>query len=104
MADCILLAVARKDTFFTQKTDALGNSGICQKVKLLMGLKCIAYGVSPSTFQDYFQMGEMTGHDCVKRLASGISTSKELRSVFLHSMTRADAMRVSALHEEKHGV
>jgi hypothetical protein len=45
-------------------------------------------------FQDYFQqMGEMTGHNCVKRLAC-ISTSEELRSVFLHSMTRADARRV----------
>ena len=48
IADRVLSAVARADTFFTKKPDALGNPGICPKVKLLMGLKCIAYGVSPS--------------------------------------------------------
>jgi hypothetical protein len=32
MADCILLAVARKDTLFTQKTDVLGNPGMFPKV------------------------------------------------------------------------
>jgi hypothetical protein len=96
--------VARADTFFTKKPDALGNPGICPKVKLLMGLKCIAYGVSRSAFQDYFQMGKTTGMDCLKKLARCVSSSEELRSIFLHSMTRADARRVSTLHEEKHGV
>jgi hypothetical protein len=84
MADCILLAVARKDTFFSQKIDALENPGICPKVKLLMGLKSIVYGMLPHQLPN-----------CMKRLlARGISTSEALRSVFLHSMTRADARRV----------
>jgi hypothetical protein len=55
-------------------------------------------------FQDYFQMGETTGMDCLKKLARCVSSSEELRSIFLRSMTRADARRVSALHEEKHRV
>jgi hypothetical protein len=34
IANRVLLVVARADTFFTKKPDALGNPGICPKVKL----------------------------------------------------------------------
>ena len=104
VADRLLQVAAHADVFFTERFDAALKRSICPKVKLLMGLKCIAYGVSPSAFQDYFQMGETTGRDCLKKLARVISSSDELRSVFLRSMTRVDARRVTELHREKHGI
>ena len=100
----LLICGNDSDGFFTQKADACGVLGICPKVKLLMGLKCIAYGVSPAAFQDYFQMGETTARSCVKYLCSILSQSPELCDVYLRKMTRSDARRISALHQCRHGV
>ena len=102
-ADFLQLALSMK-----RQRDGHGNNDECRqrnpKVKILMGLKCLAYGVSPSAFQDYFQMGETTGRMCMKRLARVLASSDELTSVFLRSMSRADAKRITQLHLEKHGV
>jgi hypothetical protein len=68
VADCLLAAAAQHDPFFTERTDATFRRVICPKVKLLMALKQLAYGVSPSAFRDYFQMGETTGRACFKNL------------------------------------
>ena len=63
----------------------------------------MAYGVSASAFRDYFQMGESTAELCCEKVAHIISHCDELRSKFLRRMTRADARRVSSLHEQIHG-
>jgi hypothetical protein len=67
-------------------------------------LKQLAFGVSPSAFQDYFQMGKTTARDCLKKLCRAIVSSEELRSVFMRDMTRADAKRVTQVHLDEHGV
>jgi hypothetical protein len=100
MAQAILEEVASMNPFFTQTSDALNCPGICPQVKLLMGLKVMAYGVSPSAFQDYFQMGEATGLLCVKSLASAICSSATFQQQYFRPMNRVDARRVSQLHEE----
>jgi len=55
--------------------------------KLLYGLKIIAFSVSPGAFCDYFQMGEMTGLLCLKKLVAIVSGSNELREQFFRKMT-----------------
>jgi hypothetical protein len=55
-----------QDSFFTSRVDAAGKESICPKVEFLMALKMLCYGVSPAAFQDYFQMGLLTAHDCLK--------------------------------------
>jgi flagellar biosynthesis protein FliQ len=50
----------RSNLFFRDTVDASKRRSICIKLKLLMSLKCLAFGVSPSCFQDYFQMGELS--------------------------------------------
>jgi hypothetical protein len=104
IAERLLCICGNSDDFFTQKVDACGAPGICPKVKLLMGIKCLAYGVSPAAFQDYFQMGETTARSCVKTFTSILSQSQELSDVYLRKMTRLDARRISSLHECRHGV
>ena len=104
VADLLLSTVAAKEPFFTDRVDALGKAAICPKVKILMALKLLAYGCSPSAFHDYFQMGLSTGRLCLKLFCRVICRDEELCSVYLRTFTRADAMRVSALHEEQHGV
>ena len=104
IADLLLSTVAQEEPFFTERIDALQKPGICPKVKLLMALKILAYGCSPSAFNDYFQMGLSTGRLCLKLFCRVIARNEDLLSVYLRSYTRADAQRVSALHEEHHGV
>jgi len=103
-AERIFLIAGNTDLFFTQRNDALGKPGICPKVKLLSGLKCLCFGISPSAFQDYFQMGETTGWIAMKKVAKIIANDPELCQEFNRDMTLADTMKASALHEDKHGI
>ena len=69
-----------------------------------MALKLMAYGCSPSAFQDYFQMGIGTARQCLIQLCKVVSSDESLVSVYARKMLRADARRVSMLHEEQHGI
>ena len=104
IAELIFQTCTNNDGFFTDSKDATKRRSICPKVKVLMGLKLLAYGVSPSAFVDYFQMGISTGRECLKHLCFVISTDEELQEKYFRQMNRSDAMRVSDLHLEKHGV
>ena len=104
-ADTLLSVCANADTFFTQQIDVVTKKeGICPKVKLLMALKLIAYGCSPSAFQDYFQMGETTANKCLRLFADIISSDYTLNDNYMRQMTREDARKASRLHEEIHGL
>lgn len=77
--------------------------GIHPECKVLIALKSMAHGCAPSAFLAYFQTGQTTARDCLKKAAKIISHS-HLREEYLRSMTKADAMRVSAMHEQEFGV
>ena len=53
--------------FWTNSIDCCGRVGNRPETKMLAALKTICYGVSFSTFQSYFQMGESTVHMCVSK-------------------------------------
>lgn len=93
------------DDFFTEKMCTVTSKRtICPTAKILCGLKQIAYGVSPSAFQDYFQMGEVTSRQCMTRLASCIINNDELKQLYFRPMTRNDAIHVADLHKKVHGI
>ena len=69
-----------------------------------MALKLVCYGVSPAAFQDYFQMGISTAHECLKHFASIISQDGDLNLRYRRRMNRADARKLSDLHFFQHGV
>lgn len=100
----LLLLCGNQSPFFRHSEDALGKPSISPIVKLLFAMKTLAYGVSPSAFQDYFQMGESTGRKCLKQFCACICADDEIQSIFLRRMNRGDAKRVSDLHLEKHGI
>ena len=104
-ANRLFALLAQDDPFFQERIQlGTGQRSICPNVKFLCELKCIAYGMLPSAFLDYFQMGETTARECIKRVAFGISNNAYLRSKYLRSMTRSDARKASALHLATHGV
>ena len=94
MADQILNTCAMADAFFTERIDACGKTAICPKVKILVALKLVAYGVSPSAFQDYFQMGLSTAHECLKRFSFVMACDEDNLLQFQQQMTHADAKKL----------
>jgi len=76
---------------------------MCPEVKMLMGLKQLAFGVPPIAFCDYFQMGETAGRNCMKRLCNVVAQNKTLREKYLRKPTKADTMRISQLHVDECG-
>jgi hypothetical protein len=87
IADRLLTILGNTDAFFTQRTTVSGKLGICPKAKMLMALKLVGYGISPSGFQDYFQMGLPTAHLALRKFLQIVSSSDELRGIYLRKMT-----------------
>jgi hypothetical protein len=90
--------------FFRDGVDDTGWRKICPKVKLLMGLKILAYGVSASAFVDFFQIGVSTGILCFLKLCKCISKSDVLCTKFMRVMSWSDAHQITQLHLNEHGV
>lgn len=103
-AQVIMELSAATDPFFTLRKEGNGKNGIYPEVKVLTGLKVLAYGVSGSAFMDYFQMGESTARECVTKLTAVISSHPDLRAQFLRRMGPSDAKKVVELHRSVHGV
>jgi hypothetical protein len=82
----------------------LGKPSISPTVKFLFALKLLCYGVSPSAFQDYSQMGISTAHECLKHFCCTIANNKDLTLQYHCRMNRSDAKRLSNLHEYHHGI
>lgn len=105
IATRLLEVAGNADPFFRESTDALGRTPIAPTAKILIALKMLAYGTSGSAFVDYFQMGKTTAQLCYMSLVRVVSNPDgELSSVYLRNMTRSDARKASALHNEMHGV
>jgi hypothetical protein len=62
------------DPFFTKRNLLNSEIGICPEAKLLIALKQCAFGVSPSAFLDYFQMGETTARTSLKKICKIITS------------------------------
>ncbi len=52
------------------------------EVKLLACLKVTSFGVSFSSFRDYFQMGESAVREVVSRLAYGVAQNNKISQIF----------------------
>jgi Plant transposon protein len=104
MAQLVLQTCCHANPFFHDGTDAVGCCRICPKVKVLMGLQMLAYGVSALAFVDYFQMGITTGQLYFKKVCKCISESELLCSKFNRVMNHSDAHCVTELYLNQHGI
>jgi hypothetical protein len=104
IAQIILEECGRINLFFRDGIDASNRRSICVKVKFLMALKCLTFGVSPACFQDSFQMGELTGILCIKHFCRVLCQQGLFRQTYLRQMSHFDAIRVTGLHKQQHGI
>ena len=88
-----LLNVAQKeDMFFHKRVNPVTLKGIYPEVKILLALKVLAFGAPPIAFVDYFQMGETTACECVKRFCQAVSGNTDLRAKYLRKISKMDAI------------
>jgi Plant transposon protein len=92
-------------SFFTHSVNKVtGDPNIYPEAKVLMALKLLGYGVSPSAFMDYFQMSEKTGRYCLRIFCRVVAHHPSLRQNYLRAMSKSDAMVVSNMHFHEFGV
>jgi hypothetical protein len=79
-----------------------GKSHASLEAKLLLPLKCLAYGVPPHTFQDYFSMSVTFAKECVRQFNRGVKEIYEKE--YLRLPTADDLKEINNLHKQVHGV
>jgi len=77
---------------------------IAAHVKVLNVLKVVRFGTSLNAFEDYFQISAEAVRKAHEEFFHVICNAEELKHQYLRQMTRIDAARVSALHDQIHGV
>jgi len=91
-------------TFFLKGYDAAKRRKIFTDTKILILMKCLAYGSSVISFCDYFQLGESTARLFVEKFIHGIVDIDEFHLLYIRSMSPTDARRVKAMHFDQHGI
>ncbi len=84
--------------------DCTKQTKIRPEVKLLVCLKVASFGVSFSTFWDYFQIGERSVREALSKLAQGDFRSKEISQKFMWQMTKSIVQNVTNSHKKQHCV
>ncbi len=72
MVKGIICHLTAFDLLWLQSIDCCGRESIDLIVKFLSAQKLICYGISFSTFNNYFQIGESTARLCLRKLTRGI--------------------------------
>jgi Plant transposon protein len=93
---------ATGDQFYLSNEDAFGRIGACFEAKLLLPLKCMAYGVPPHCFRDYFHMSTTLARKCC------IHFDRKMREVYIEEYLRCpdsqDIVNINKLHKTVHHV
>lgn len=88
--------------FYRNNIAADGRIGSSMEAKLLLPLKCLAYGVPPHCFQDYFQMSAELARQCCNTFDTTIK--KVYQGEYLRLPTDNDVKAIFNLHHSIHGI
>jgi hypothetical protein len=89
------------DPFYCNRFDAGEKIGAIMEAKLLLPLKCMAYGVPPHCFRDYFEMPEWLARLCCVNFEIKIHSLSQHE--YLRCPDSTDLKRVNATHRSIHG-
>ena len=89
-------------SFYSGSTDALNRNVASLETRLLLPLKCLAYGVPAQAFRDYFQVSKT--HARIIRRNFDIVLRELYQEEYLRMPTAEDLKSLSDLHQQVHGV
>jgi len=93
--------IQKEIPFYQGNKSGNGLTVASLEARLLLPLKCLAYGVPPHTFQDYFQMSETLARECCINFDQTIKSLYE--GEFLRLPTAEDLRALLKLHKHQHG-
>ena len=89
-------------TFYASQSDCVGRESSSLHSKVLLPLKCLAFGVAPHAFCDYFQMSKTLA--CEAYLLFTKYINEIFKGKYLRLPTKSDAGNILRLHESVHGI
>lgn len=94
---------ATGDPFYVdQPVDMFGRIGASMEARLMLPLKCLAYGVPPHCFRDYFQMSKTLARTACQKFNRTVTAI--YKAEYLRQPTAADVKAVLELHRKKHNM
>ena len=101
--EIICQEIVKLDTeFYNSGTDCIGRESSSIQCKILLPLKCLAFGVPPHAFRDYFQMSKTLA--CQSYTLFMKYLYKAFKQEYLQLPTKNDVKQILQLHEEVHGI
>jgi hypothetical protein len=104
LVELLIQICGKADPFFTNLQDVTGRCNISPVAKVLVAIKQLAYGCSPSASIDYIQMSENSARQSMIKFCIIVTSDDKLQSIYGRRMTRSDARGLSASHEACHSV
>ena len=86
--------------FCHERTDCFKRESASIEAKLLLPLKCLAYGVPPHCFTDYFSMSRTLARDCFTNF-NDMVVELHLKE-YLRAPSSKDLESILKLHRKKH--
>ena len=93
---------AAKIRFFQKWKHLHNDDQVSFEAQLLLPIKCLAYGVPPHTFMDYFQMSAPYARECCRQF--DVAMKKVYASEYLRLPTVNDIKSIVQLHKNVHKV
>ena len=84
------------------RLDAFGKNGPSTQSKILLPLKCLAFGVPTHTFRDYFQLSSTMATACFYQFVEDMQ--KVYGDTYLALPTASQLKSIVNLHKVQHGV
>ena len=98
---CLLEDFGNSNTpFYSGSKDCFSNDVPSLEAKLLLPLKCMAFGVPPHAFMDYFSMSKTQAKDCWNNFHK--ICIKLHQEEYLRGPTKSDLKGTLDLHKAKH--
>ena len=88
------------DPFYLNTKDCFGNEVASVEARILLPLKCLAFGVPAKAFSDYFQVSITFGRECVRHF--WFKMREVYQGEYLRRPTEADVKAITRLHASVH--
>eukprot|EP00918_Siedleckia_nematoides_P024351 GHVU01052669.1.p1 GENE.GHVU01052669.1~~GHVU01052669.1.p1 ORF type:complete len:450 (-),score=62.87 GHVU01052669.1:1582-2931(-) len=95
----LLEAVPAHDSYFVQRSDAVGKVGASALLKVTAAMRVLAYGCAADSLDENLELSETTVLESTMRFARAVNAC--FAEEYLRDPTPADVMRLLSLHASK---
>ncbi|KAL1567286.1 hypothetical protein AAHA92_02779 [Salvia divinorum] len=97
----IVNTLAAREEFFQERPDAIDRQGLTTLQKCTSAIRQLATGQTSDIFDEYLNVAETTGHECLKKFCRGVCEA--FSAEYLRKPTTNDCQQLLLHHEACHG-